>query len=529
MSESKISALSPFGHKAFRMLWFATVASNIGTAMHDTGAAWLMTSIGRTPELVALMVTATSLPLVLFALPAGAVSDIFNRRHILIIAQGLMLVLAATMGILTMINAMNPTLLLFLTFGLGIGTAFTMPAMIPTSVSLVSQAEAPAVVTLGGVGINIGRAVGPALGGFVVAAYAPWMVFFLNAVSFVGLIAVLYGLKDSTKQNLLPPERVVGAMRTGLRYIRYSPTVHTVLIRAGVFAICGSAIASLLPLVARMHLQVDSTGYGLLLACFGTGAVASGVLLEPRLQKRLTVESVITIAIGVFSLVTVAVGFVDNFFVLCGVLAVGGIVWIMILSSLNVSAFSSSPKWVGARVLAVYLLVFNVGLASGGILWGKIADFVGIQNALLIAAIGLAAGLITRFRYKLNVIHKSDFTPSLHWPHPPFVIEPAPTDGPVLITIEYKIDPQRTDEFIKAMKQVQKIRLRDGAISWELFGDPTDPSRYMEVGVSESWAEHMRHHERITVKDKDFEDRSREFHIGDKPPVVSHYVAKNLD
>jgi MFS family permease len=518
------SAWSPLYQPVFRALWVAAVVSNVGTWMHDVGAVWLMTSLTPSPVMVALMQTATSLPFFLLALPAGALADVVDRRRLLLVAQGWMMAAAAVLGVLTLAGLTTSWWLLALTCALGLGAALNAPAWQAMTPELVPREEVPSAVALSGVGLNLARAVGPALGGFVVAAAGPSAVFLLNAVSCVGVIVVLYRWPRALRRRALPPEHMIGAMRAGVRFVWHAPAFRTVLVRAAVFILCGSALWALLPLIARREMGLDAVGYGVLLGCLGAGAVAGAAIL-PRVRQRVVVDRLAIGATVVFALVTVALAALREVTWLSGVLFVGGGAWIALMSSYNAAAQAAAPAWVRARALAVYLLVFQGGIAAGSALWGAVAARTGIPIALLMAGAGLFLGLLAATRYRLAEGARLDLTPSFHWPQPAVTIEPPAEHGPILVTVEYRIDPVHAGDFVQAMREVRLERLRDGALRWELFQDPADPPHYVETFLVESWVEHLRQHERVTLSDREAEVRARALHRGPTPVAVSHLVA----
>ncbi|MGI0087740.1 MAG: MFS transporter [Nitrosotalea sp.] len=514
--------------KLFRALWIATTASNIGTSMQGVGAAWLMTSLTPSPLTVALLQTATSLSTVLLALPGGALADVFDRRRLLLVAQYFMLTVAVILAMLSFTGLVTPSILLTVTFLLGLGAAITMPAAMGASLELVPRSEARHAITLGGVSVNIGAAVGPAIGGFIVAATGPGSVFLLNAISFVGLIIFMHRWHRTSNFGNLPPERVVGAMRAALRYIRHSPHIHGLFIRDLSFSICGSALMALLPLLSRHELHLGSTGFGILVGCFGLGAIIGGFVVLPRLPKRLSIEWRVGGAIVTYACMLATLSYKPDFVLLCLAMIAGGIAQLTIISSVNFATYSSAPKWVGIRVLAVHILVFQAGMTGGSVLWGTLGNQIGIESSLLVASFGLLIGLLTITRYRLLPGKDVDMTPSLHWPVPQVTSDVRPDDGPVLIEIEYFIDPEKASEFEHATYELRNLRLRDGAINWGMFRDVADPSRYIETFVAESWAEHLRHHQRVTKSDKEIEDHIRTFHIGKADPVIDHFIGSSI-
>jgi predicted MFS family arabinose efflux permease len=473
--------------------------------------------------MVALMQTATSLPIFLLALPAGALADVIDRRRMLLFTQGWMLVAAAGLGVLTVADATTPWVLLMLTFALGIGAAMNAPAWQAVIPEMVPRSELSAATALGSVGFNLARAVGPALGGFIVAAAGTGTAFLLNAASFLGVVVVLYRWQRAPRESISPAERIVGAMRAGIRYVRHAPALRAVLVRVGAFIFGASALWSLLPHFARQELRLSAIGYGVVLGCLGAGAVAGAAILT-KMQRRFSVGRLFAGGTILFAAVTVALAYLREFGLVCTAMLAGGIAWITLMSILNVAAQMAVPSWVRARALAVYLLVFQGGMAAGSVLWGAIAAHAGITVAFVCAAIVLLVGLAATARYRLITGEELDLTPSMHWPVPPYTSTPHPDGGPVLVSVEYRIDPARATEFAAAMRAVRQQRLRDGAIRWGLFRDVADPGRYIENFLVESWAEHLRQHERITVADREAEDRARSFHIGAEPLIISHLI-----
>jgi len=495
--------------------------------MQDVGESWLMTSLTLSPLLVALVETAGSLPVVLAALPAGALADIVDRRRLLLVMQAWMVMVAAAMGAMALMGLMTPGRLLSLTFLLGIGSAVSNPAWQAITPELVPAEDLPAALSLTGVSINIARAIGPAVGGLIVAASGPWAVFFLNAASFLAIFFVVYRWQPAPRSSKLPPEEIIGAMRAGMRYLRHSPELKTVMIRCGAFIVCASALWAMLPQQARRGLGLSSFAYGVLLGCLGLGAI-TGAWLLPKIRERLAINESVGAGTVMFALVTIALAYVHSFAVLAPALVIGGIAWISVLSALNISAQTATPSWVRARVMAIYLLVFTGGLAAGSALWGFIATQAGISNTLALSAVGLVIGLPLTWRYRLTGKQTLSLAPSLHWPEPVVVIDTNANEGPAITSIEYEIDPKTGEEFLQAMKEMKRIRQRDGAIRWNLLRVSADPERYLEIFVTESWGEHLRQHERITAEDRKAEQRAQAFHVGARPPKITHFIAEEL-
>jgi MFS family permease len=525
--EAGASPWRPLGQAVFRSLWIAAVASNIGTWMQSVGATWLMTSLTPSPLLVALMQTATSLPVFLVGLPAGTLADVLDRRKLLLLTQAWMLLTALILGLLTWVGLVSAGVLLALTFFLGLGAALSGPAWQAIIPDLVEREEIASAVALDAMGINVARAVGPALGGLVVAAAGPTAVFLLNAVSFLGVLAAIYSWRRAHIPSDSPPEDMLGATAAGLRYVRHAPALQTVLVRIGVFTLGASALWALLPVVARHDLGLEATGYGIILGSLGLGAVG-GALLLPRLRRLLPVDTLTAMATLVFALTTLALAYLRVLPLLVVCMMAGGVAWIAMMSSLTAAAQAASPAWVRARTLGIYLLVFQGLMAAGSFGWGALAERFGNPTALSVAALALVGGLAALWRWRLHAIQRVDLSPSMHWPDPTLALIPDPQDGPVLITIEYRVPAERAGDFLVAMDEMRIFRRREGAIRWDLFRDLAEPDRYLETFVAVSWGEHMRQHARVTVEDQAIEARAFAFLQEGIAPIAAHLIAARV-
>jgi len=515
------SALAPLARPVFRALWVAALVSNVGFWMQNVGAVWQVGTASGSAALVALVQTATSLPIVLLALPAGAAADVVDRRRLLLATQSWMLVSAAALCAATMLGLASPAVVLALTFMLGLGNAANAPAWLATIPELVGSRLLSQAVALNSAGFNIGRAVGPAIGGLVVAAAGPAAVFGLNAVSYLGVLAVLWRWRRRP-QDLGAGEQVVGAIGAGVRYVRFSPPLRAVLVRTALFILPASALWALLPVVARGRLGLGATGFGLLLGALGVGSVAGAAAL-PRLRRVVPIDRRVMAGTGLFALATVALAVSGSPALVGLAMVAAGMAWLAILTSFNVATQTAVPRWVRARALAVYLLVFQGGLAGGSALWGVAAGRLGERAALLAAAASFGLGLAAALRWRLQGIGALDLSPSVR-PEPVTVVDPDPDDGPVLVLIRYRVDPARAEEFATAMRSLRRVRRRDGAYRWGVFEDVADPGCFVETYVVRSWAEHLRQHERFTAEDLAVRDRARSFHVGEGEPAVSHFI-----
>jgi len=495
--------------------------------MHEVGAAWLMTSLTMSPFTVSLIQTATTLPIFMVALPAGALADIVDRRRLLIFTQVWMLIAAFGLGITTLAGFVSPPVLLFFVFVLSLGAAINGPAWQAIIPELVSREEMPSAVTLGSVGFNIARAIGPALGGFVVSLVGPGFTFLLNAISFCGVVLVLKRWRRSPQESTLPAERLIGAMRTGLRYVRNAPRVQSVLVHTLIFSVFTCALWAFLPIIAREYLQLSSVGYGMLLGFFGSGALV-GAYLIPRIKARFSLNTIVAGTTALMALVITGLATIRSFIIVLAMMAAGGMAWLILISVFSIAVQAVIPSWVRGRVLSVFMLVFFGGFAGGSMLWGALAVTVGIPYTLVGVSILLLIGIILTQKYKLPTGDDLDLTPIQQLPS--YLVTKGITneERPVLVVIDRKIDRRQEGKFLEAVRPLKMLRLRDGAIRWNLFRDITDPSHFIESFIVESWIEYLRQNERSTVSDREIEERVNAFHISDVPYETHHYIAEQI-
>ncbi|UXY18348.1 MFS transporter [Streptomyces cynarae] len=518
------SPWAPFAARVFRALWIAQLVSNVGSWMQTVGAQWLL--LGHNAALVTLVQTASSLPVVLLALPSGVVADRFDRRSVLLVAQFAMLAVSGALAVLTFTDALTPTALLALTFVLGCGTALMGPAWQAIQPELVERRRLGQAAALGAVNMNLARAVGPALGGAVVAAAGAGWVFAFNAVSYLGIAAVL--VLWQRPRTALPTggnERLPAALNAGRRYVWNAPGVRRVLLRTTLFIPGGAALWSLLPLSASRSLGLGSGGYGLLLTAVGVGAVA-GAFALPRIQRVLGVNGTLAAGALVFAAVLAVLATVRAPWLVTVALLPAGLAWIGVLSTLNAAVQTRLPGWVRARGLAVYLLVFQGGQALAAPLWGVVADWLGLTAALLVAGAVMLLSAASVRRWPLHDAEGIDPSLSDHWPAPPLVFEPGEADGPVLVSVVYRVAPDHRAEFTDRMSHVARSRRRTGALEWGLYQDGHDPERFVENYLVASWAEHLaQHHSRLTVTDRRHEERARALLVPGTLPEVTHAFA----
>jgi MFS family permease len=528
-SPSQESPWAPFSYATFTVLWLATVISNVGTWMHDVASGWLMTSLAPSPLMVALVQAATTAPVFLFAIPAGALADLVDRRWLLISVMAALSIVAGALGLLVWWEVVDAWGLIFFTFVSGVGAALVAPAWQAIVPQLVPRSELQAAVALNSVGINISRAIGPALAGVVITSFGVAWPYLVNAGSFLVVMAALLWWRPPPRpESHLPAERFWRAVRAGLRYARASGPFRATLTRAVAFFLFGSAYWALLPLVARQELEGGAELYGSLLAMVGAGAVG-GALALPRLKKRLGADALVAAGTGGTVLVLVVIAMTSTPAVALGVSAVAGASWIAVLSSLNVSAQVALPDWVRARGLSIFVTVFFGAMTLGSVVWGQVAASYGISVALLAAAGGAAIAGVASWPAKLQQGAALDFSPSLHWPQPVVARELERDHGPVMVTVEYRIDPIRAAEFLAAIGELRDERRRNGAYSWGLFEDVGEAGCYVEYFTEESWLAHLRHHDRVSEADRAIQERVGRFHVGPREPVVRHLLAPGAE
>ena len=528
VSAAPVAAWVPLAQPVFRMLWGVWIVANVCMWMNDVAAAWLMTSLTSAPVMVALVQTASTLPVFLLGLPSGAMADIVDRRRYLIVTQVWVAAVSLVIGAVVALDAVTAPLLLALTFANGIGLAMRWPVFAAIVPELVPRHHLPAALALNGVAMNASRIVGPIVAGAIIASFGSAFVFALNAVLSVGAAFAIFRWKREQKVSVLPGERFVGAMRVGLQYVRQSHRMHAVLLRVSLFFLQSMALLGLLPLVARGLPGGGAGTYTLLLACMGAGAIAAALFL-PRLRAAVSRDGLVTYGTVLQAGAMLVVSVAPNAWVAALAMAVAGGAWISAANSLTMSAQLALPDWVRARGMSIYQMALMGSSAFGAALWGQVATWTDVRTSLIAASAGALAGLLVTRRFPVETGMVEDLTPAEFARPAGTEIDIDPHAGPVLITIEYRIDPALTPQFLEVMQETRRNRLRHGMLSWGLFRDAADPACFIEHFVDESWVEHLRHFERMTAYDLVLRERRLSFHIGEAPPQVLRYIAQALD
>lgn len=518
-------ALAPLRNPLFRGVWIASMASNFGGMIQSVGASWTMVSIAASADMVALVQSSVTLPIMLLSFVAGAAADSFDRRRMMIGAQCFMLVVSVALSLCAWFGLITPWLLLLFTFLIGCGTAFNGPAWQASVGDMVTREELPSAVALNSMGFNIARSLGPAVGGAIVAAFSAAAAFAINAVSYVGLILVLLRWRPPRVESTLPRETIGVAIATGVRYVRMSPNIRAVLARAGIFGIGASAVPALMPLIASSVIGGGPVTYGMLLGAFGLGAVG-GALASARLRSFVSAEILIRVGCIAFGGAAVLAGASSILPLTMAALFVAGAAWVLVLATFNVTVQLNSPRWVVARTLSLYQMAAFGGMAVGSWLWGHVAEWESIPTSLAGAAATLLICALLGFRRALPDAAQLDLTPLRRWTPPEPAIPIEGRTGPVVITIEYRIAPQDVAEFLAAMTERRRIRRRDGARNWTLLRDLSDPDLWIERFHVPTWIDYIRHNNRITHEDAAAHDRVRALHRGPSPPVIRRMIER---
>ncbi|UAX41890.1 MFS transporter [Pasteurella canis] len=521
MSVSEQSGFAPLKQKLFLVLWIATVLGNVGSFIRDVASGWLITDLSASPAAVSLIQAATTLPIFLLAIPAGVMADILDRRKFLIGIQFILAFSSASLMFLSATGLQSVTTLVLFTFIGGVGAALMAPTWQAIVPELVSRTDLKNAVALNSLGINISRAIGPAIGGVVLAQLGASFAYGIDVISYAFVIAALIWWKRAKKETDELAENFTGAFRAGLRYARSSKALHIILFRAIFFFLFASAVWALLPLVARQLLEGTAGFYGILLAAVGVGAIIGAVLL-PRLRRRLNSDQLL---LGAAILSAIVMGFLalsPPKWTAIPALCLLGFAWITALTTLNSVAQSILPNWVRGRSLAIYLTVFNGAMTLGSLSWGAVAQYIGLPSTLVVAGVALVIANALAYRKKLPQ-GEDDLNPSNHWEQPHTHSDVALDRSPVMIQVEYQINPENQSAFLSKLHQLAEQRRKDGAYAWGVLEDVEKPNYFIEWFFVESWAEHLRQHHRVSQADADLQAEVNAFHQDDKPKV-KHFV-----
>ncbi len=521
-------ALAPLKDRTFRMLWLAWLAANMTMWMNDVAAAWLMTTLTTSPVMVALVQTASTLPVFLLGLPSGAMADILDRRRYFATTQLWVSINALVLAALSLADALTANLLLVLTFVNGIGLAMRWPVFAAIVPDVVPRAQLSPAIALNGIAMNLSRVIGPVLAGALLAVFSSAAVFVLNALLAGIAFTLILRWKHQPKASALPGERFVGAMRVGLNYALQSPRLKVILLRVFLFFLQSTALLALLPLVARRLHGGGPGTFTVMLACLGLGAIFAAFRF-PHWRARYSRDQFVLVGTLVQAALAVLIVYVPELWLALPAMALVGMAWISVANSLTISAQMALPDWVRARGMSIYQMALMGGSAAGSLLWGWVADWTSVATSVACASVFGVVVLVALRRLTIEGGADPDFSPAplANTIEPPVGVEAE--DGPVMVTVEYLIDPARAAEFAEVMQRTRRARLRQGALSWGLFRDAAQPSRVIEYFVDENWVEHQRRLERFSAFDAGLREQRLAFHLGDEPPRVKRFVAQSLD
>ncbi len=525
-SSVRQSPFAPFRHRDFRTLWTATLISNFGSLVQAVGAAWMMTQLTDSATLIALVQASNTLPIMIFALISGALADIFDRKTLLLAAQAFMAVVSVLLAVLTWQGWMTPVLLLSLTFLIGVGQAIYNPPWQASMQDLVPREDLPAAVSLNSVGFNLMRSVGPAAGGIITAAFGAAAAFAVNAVSYIPLLGALMRWHPQTPPPTTSPEPFVAAVGAGLRYVALSPNLMRVLLRGALFGFSAIVIMALLPLVAKEQPQGGSLLFGLLLGCFGLGAIA-GALLSPSLRERFDNENIVRLAFAGFAASALVLAWTESIWLHALAMLPAGASWVLALSLFNVTVQLSTPRWVVARALALYQTAVFGGMALGSWVWGAIASTEGVDVAMAAAAMPLILGAVLGQWLRIPEFGTVDLDPVNRFQEPALRLDLRGRSGPIMVMIDYEIDQKDVPEFLRLMALRRNIRRRDGARGWALLRDLEHPERWTESYHIATWDEYVRHNLRRTKADFQTYQELHRLHRGDTPPQVHRMIERH--
>lgn len=514
---------SPLRHPRFRRFYGGTIGTALGFTMHATVAAWLMATLTPSAFMVALVQTASTGPALLLGMIAGTLADIIDRRAVVMATQALLLGATAVLGVATLAGWIEPVSLLLLVFLIGIGFTFYMPAQQAMVNDLVPRAELAPAVALSAVAFNVARAVGPALAGALAAWLGSGSAMLASAVFFLWMLVALRGWRPPARSIPGAPETLFSGLRSGLRYLRHSPPLRAAVVRNLSFSLCASALWALLPVIARDQLQLGAGGFGLLLGFFGAGAV-TGALWIPRHLQRVPLNTVILGGMLLWAAAILVIAFAPWTVMAVIGTAAAGAAWVSVHASLSAGTQSTAPAWVRARAVSTNLVSVQASLALGSVVWGAIASLADTRTALAVSALVMLLLLVLSRRVQVTMGNEADITPGVQLPELTLAIQPAADDGPVLIQIEYRVDPENRDAFLRAVSAIESVRRRNGASSWRIFRDLEDDGRYVERFVINSWAEYTRQRARMTVAERDLQARVAQLHREGTPIRISRLI-----
>jgi len=521
----KRGPFAPLRVPVFRRIWFASLFANFGALIQGVGAAWAMTTMTDRAELIALVQSATFAPMMLGAIPAGAIADTYDRRKVALTAQCICFAGASGLALITFMGWLTPALLLLFCFIVGSGAALLAPAWQASVREQVPPRDLPAAIGLNSISYNIARSFGPAIGGLLVAVAGVLSAFAFNAVAYLPAMLTMYMWRRTPEKSRLPPEGLTRAIVSGIRYVFHSPAIRTVWLRTFILGLSGSSVSALMPLIARDMLGGGASTYGILLGFFGVGAVA-GALYMSRLRLRLSVHDITTyLAVGM-GVAVILLGLSHSFILSCLILFLAGACWMIAVAQANIVVQVAAPGWVGGRALAAYQVAIAGGISIGGWAWGHVAADLGIRAAVIASGIMLMANVLPALWLRIHDAEREEPGTEPTLPDIKVGLNLVGRSGPIIISMEYRVPTDKAREFYKVMQAVQLVRQRSGAYGWSISRDIADPELWTERYHTPTWHDYLRQRNRLTPADRDISSHAQTFHIGDEPPVISRKLER---
>lgn len=524
----RIHPLAPFRTPRYPAYWLTGLSANLGWLIQLVGASWLMTLLGGTPQQVALVQTAVTLPMMLLALPAGAIADALGRRLIVIVSQGAMATVSIALAYAAWEGALTPWGLLAFTFLIGSARALNQPGWQTMVTEIVPRAQLPAAISLGSAGFNLARSVGPAIGGAIVATVGAFATFVVNAVTSLGVFLVALTWKTAPRADSLPPEPFLAAMVAGVRYVALSPHLVSPMVRSAAMNFTASSLMALMPLIARDQLQGGPTLYGMILGAFGIGAVLGAVVMESA-RRAMSLETRVRAGFAGMALSLAVIGFSTSVLPTLMACALAGLCWMSTLSALNANVQMSAPRWVLSRAVSIYHMLAFGCAAFGGWFWGQVVVWTDLATMFHISAGAVLLGAVLGLVMPLREMDGTKLDPGTPWQEPRIAVDMLPRSGPILTSVEYRIDEADIPDFLAAMAERRRIRIRDGGFRWTLSRDIIDPAVWIERWKTPTWTDVRRSHLRRTVESAELATRIRDLHRGPDRPRVRYELVRQPD
>lgn len=522
--ERDSGVLAPLKVPVFRQIWVANLFGNLGTWAQSVAVAWVITASHASAIMVAMVQVASAAPLVVLSIATGVLADNYDKRKIMLVGQVVEMAGAIFLTTLAFMGTLDPTLLILAVLWISLGSAITVPAWQSAVGEQVPHRMVSSAVLLNGVNYNVARAVGPAIGGLMLSVLAPSWVFLVNTISYVGLLAALWYWKRETPVRTLPPEGIREGVVAAMRFTWNSTVTRLAMLRSFMFGFTASVIWALLPLVARERPDGSAALYGYMLGTLGVGAILGSVLV-PVLRRLLGSSRLISVAAMTLAVMLVLLAYGGSLVVVMPALGVSGACWIAALTEYNANVQLLVPDWVKGRALALYQTALYAGLAIGSFLWGHLAESMSVSGAILSAAITMGVTSLLAYHSQFPqldagsvklVKRAQGLSPELVFDH---------ERGDVVMAIEYVVAAENASEFMALADELRHLRQRNGVRYWGLYRDVRDGELWREVLLIESWLQHLRMLDRMTLADKALIDRARALHRGPDLPKVTISVA----